>query len=265
MSSLQDCEESHCPSLASHGGTTNTPTDDDQDSVYGEDQAYSFAMEPPSSMTESSPTLADLDPPASNDRGRLFLKVEGLKDIRLPLDSTRNQKFTLTLDNGLQTVTTSPAPLEQLKRTGLIPVDQEFELLVGVDLELILTLNATQYPPPRNPVTPPQSVLAGIIGNTPPTSPSKKKRFSFFGSPKRKEKTTTPAVVAPKDPWSDVVGPKGEFARAYIVESQFEGEIFGRKQTFVVSCFNEWAGKRRPLTHDFSHKGRIQKMPDIIG
>jgi hypothetical protein len=62
---------------------------------------------------------------------------------------------------------------------------------------------------------------------------------------------------------SDVVCPKGEFARAYIVESQFEGEIFGRKQTFVLSCFNDRAVKRRPLTHDFSHKGRIQKMPEV--
>lgn len=263
MSSLRDCEESQCPSLASRGEDSAT-CDDEQESIYEADYSSS-PSEPPSPLIESSPTLADLDPPAKNDRGRLFLKVEGLKDLRLPLDASRNQKVTLTLDNGLQTVTTSPTPLAELKKTGLIPIDQEFELLVGDDLELILTMNAIQDLPPKSIAS---SLLpAGNLATTPPSSP-KKKRFSFFGSPKKKEKATIGNIGSPvqqlsKDPWTDMIGPNGEFGRAYIVESQFEAEIYGRKQTFVVSCFNEWAVKRRPITHDFSQPKKGQKPPQF--
>ena len=62
-------------------------------------------------------------PPENGERGRLFVKVIGVKDLTLPLPQREPTWFCLTLDNGLHCVTTSW--LELAKNA---PIGQEFEL-----------------------------------------------------------------------------------------------------------------------------------------
>lgn len=61
--------------------------------------------------------------PENGERGRLFVKVIGVKDLTLPLPQREPTWFCLTLDNGLHCVTTSW--LELAKNA---PIGQEFEL-----------------------------------------------------------------------------------------------------------------------------------------
>ncbi|KAK1076439.1 Bud site selection protein bud4, partial [Friedmanniomyces endolithicus] len=83
----------------------------------------------------------DDEVPEGTERGRLFVKVVGVKDLDLPLPRNDRVYFQLTLDNGLHCVTT--ADLE-LGKTA--PIGQEFELVVQEDLEFQLTLT-TKLPP----------------------------------------------------------------------------------------------------------------------
>jgi len=62
-------------------------------------------------------------PPENGERGRLFVKVIGVKDLTLPMPQREPTWFCLTLDNGLHCVTTSW--LELAKNA---PIGQEFEL-----------------------------------------------------------------------------------------------------------------------------------------
>jgi hypothetical protein len=57
------------------------------------------------------------------ERGRLFVKVVGVKDLALPLPQGQPTYFCLTLDNGLHCVTTS-----WLELGKNAPIGQEFEL-----------------------------------------------------------------------------------------------------------------------------------------
>jgi hypothetical protein len=57
------------------------------------------------------------------ERGRLFVKVVGVKDLTLPLPQGQPTYFCLTLDNGLHCVTTS-----WLELGKNAPIGQEFEL-----------------------------------------------------------------------------------------------------------------------------------------
>ena len=82
------------------------------------------------------------------ERGRLFVKVVGVKNLNLPMPKNDRIYFQLTLDNGLHCVTT--ADLELGKSA---PIGQEFELVVLDDLEFQLTLTTKLPPPPAQPKT----------------------------------------------------------------------------------------------------------------
>lgn len=104
-------------------------------------------------------TIDQLDPVQEDDRGRLFLQIDKIANLRgLPIDTARQPKFTLSLDNGLQTVTTEPSKLPGTGMNGSISarIGQEFELTVAKDLELVLTVNVSMeaLEPPARPKAP---------------------------------------------------------------------------------------------------------------
>ena len=84
------------------------------------------------------------------ERGRLFVKVVGVKDLDIPMPRQERVNFQLTLDNGLHCVTTSSL---ELGRNA--PIGQEFELVVLNDLEFQLTLTTKLPPPPKQAPPPP--------------------------------------------------------------------------------------------------------------
>ncbi|KAM5469237.1 Bud site selection protein bud4 [Microsporum audouinii] len=184
------------------------------------------------------------------DRGRLFVKVVGAKDLDLPLPRGERSYFSLTLDNGLHCVTTSCL---ELGRSA--PIGQEFELVVMQELEFQLTLQMKpdQIKPKPQPVRPASPAKI--------PKPQKSSTFSrVFASPKKrremelrqqqeaqqlqKRQAEEKALANIIDPWEKIrkiVDKDGNFARAYVSLADFEERAFGRPLTVDVTCFNEWA------------------------
>ncbi|KAK5045791.1 hypothetical protein LTR84_008884 [Exophiala bonariae] len=196
------------------------------------------------------------------ERGRLFVKVVGVKDLQMPFPQHEKTYFALTLDNGLHCVTT--AWLE-LGRSA--PIGQEFELVVLNDLEFQLTLQMKLEEPK---VERPQSP------SKPPTSPKKQGAFGrLFGSPKKRKESELRAqqeaqsVRRPVTPPSayelvqGLVAKDGSFARAYVALSEHEKHTFGRPYNVDITCFNEWALEPVQVGSSRSKKGmpQLQRRP----
>ncbi|KAH0413926.1 DUF1709-domain-containing protein, partial [Aureobasidium melanogenum] len=189
------------------------------------------------------------------ERGRLFVKVVGVKELDLPLPRNDRLFFQLTLDNGLHCVTTADLQLGKAAAIG-----QEFELVVLQDLEFQLTLT-TKLPAPA---PKPQMSIPVPVSPTKPIKSSTSRFSRLLTSPKkraereRKEREEAAEVerrqqeemqrkrasVKPTswDMLREVVDAKsGSFARAYVSLKSHESQCFGRQLTVDVPCFNEWA------------------------
>jgi hypothetical protein len=223
------------------------------------------------------------DGPEGAERGRLFVKVVGVKSLDLPLPRNDRVYFKLTLDNGLHCVTT--APLELGKSA---PIGQEFELVVHDDLEFQLTLN-TKLPPKSAPPPPP------VVTPTSPTKHQKQSSISrLLTSPKKRaererqereaqeaeqrrqqqEAQRKRAALHPSawDLMHDLVNAAdGSFARSYVNLSSHEARCFGRPLTVDVPCYNEWALEKNSMVVNSvrskrgAHAGPVRKPPYIIG
>ncbi|EAS35493.2 GTP binding protein [Coccidioides immitis RS] len=203
------------------------------------------------------------------DRGRLFVKVVGVKDLDLPLPRGERSFFSLTLDNGLHCVTTS-----WLELGKSAPIGQEFELVVMNELEFQLTLQIKpELLKPKPKVVPPSPPKA--------QKPQKTSAFSrVFATPKKrremelrqqmeaqqlKQKAEEEIHSAP-DPWAKVrnlVASDGSFARAYVCLGDYEQHAFGRPLTVDVACFNEWAVDEVPVTTSNSKSKRNTMAPGV--
>ncbi|KAI8625244.1 DUF1709-domain-containing protein [Xylariaceae sp. FL1651] len=182
------------------------------------------------------------------ERGRLFVKVMGVKDLDLPLPRNERTWFSLTLDNGVHCVTT--AWLELARNA---PIGQEFELVVPNDLEFQLTLNV-KLEKPKTPKHVPIS----------PTKMSKPKTSTFsrvFASPKKRKEmearqraeeeafaqaqreAASKLSVAPTawDLLSPLAAEDGSFARSYVCLKEHESRCYGRPYMVEIAAFNEWA------------------------
>ncbi|KAJ4304384.1 Bud site selection protein bud4 [Collariella sp. IMI 366227] len=193
----------------------------------------------------------------SGERGRLFVKVMGVKDLDLPIPKNERTWFSLTLDNGVHCVTT--AWLELARNA---PIGQEFELVVPNDLEFQLTLNVKLDKPAPIPITKRLSLL--------PTKTAKPKTSTFsrvFASPKKrremelrlKQQEEEDRLAAQREAQArqmmikaaaqptawDLLSPlaaeDGSFARAYVCLKEHEPRCFGRPYLVDVAAFNEWA------------------------
>ncbi|KAF2215354.1 hypothetical protein CERZMDRAFT_82381 [Cercospora zeae-maydis SCOH1-5] len=218
------------------------------------------------------------------ERGRLFVKVAGVKELDLPMPQNDRLYFQLTLDNGLHCVTTTSL---ELGRNA--PIGQEFELVVLNDLEFQLTLNTKLPQPPKQhiPLNAPSS----------PTKSSKHQKTSslsrFLTSPKKRaekerqereaaeaeerrlleEERRRRASVAPTawDLLHDLVNAQdGSFARAYVNLRAHEKQCFGRKLIVDVPCYNEWALERdsqvvNSVRSKRGNAGPVRRPPYIVG
>lgn len=232
----------------------------------------------------------------SGERGRLFVKVMGVKDLDLPMPKSKwtpslfpqchsppltsldeRTWFSLTLDNGVHCVTT--AWLELARNA---PIGQEFELVVPNDLEFQLTLNVKLEKPA------PKKVLQS------PTKASKPKSVStfsrVFASPrKRKEmdlrqreeeerlaqqqrEAQARQMNAQPTAWdllSPLVAEDGSFARAYVCLKEHETRCFGRPYLAEVAAFNEWATEEASFASSIMSKrgstAVVRRAPYKIG
>ncbi|KAL2024382.1 hypothetical protein VTK56DRAFT_8193 [Thermocarpiscus australiensis] len=219
----------------------------------------------------------------SGERGRLFVKVMGVKDLDLPLPKNERTWFSLTLDNGVHCVTT--AWLELARNA---PIGQEFELVVPNDLEFQLTLNVKLEKPA--PAVKKEKTLPS------PTKTSKPKTSTFsrvFASPKKrremelrqKQQEEEERLAAQREAQArqmkaqptawDLLSPlaaeDGSFARAYVCLKEHEPRCFGRPYLVEVAAFNEWATEEAGFASSVKSKrgnapgGVVRRAPYKIG
>jgi hypothetical protein len=220
------------------------------------------------------------------ERGRLFVKVVGVKELDLPMPRNERVDFQLTLDNGLHCVTTTSLELGRAA-----PIGQEFELVVLNDLEFQLTLTTNLPAPPakESPLTAPSSPTKSL------KSKSSGSAFSrFLSSPKkraekerlereaaeaeerraqeeaaRKRATRSPTAYDLLRPLVD--NASGSFARAYVNLAAHERVCFGRPLTVDVPCYNEWALESDPHVVNSvrskrgANAGPVRRPPYVVG
>ncbi|KAG5977561.1 hypothetical protein E4U55_006665 [Claviceps digitariae] len=179
----------------------------------------------------------------SGERGRLFVKVMGVKDLDLPLPKNERTWFSLTLDNGVHCVTT--AWLELARNA---PIGQEFELVVPNDLEFQLTLNAKLEKPAamapqatNKPTKTKTSTLSRVFA-----SPKKRRELEQRLKEEERQQSEALARQRSKVPsgyelLSPLTADDGSFARSYVCLKEHEHRCFGRPYTAEIACFNEWA------------------------
>ncbi|KAI0969339.1 cell division protein anillin-domain-containing protein [Xylaria arbuscula] len=184
----------------------------------------------------------------SSERGRLFVKVMGVKDLDLPLPRNERTWFSLTLDNGVHCVTT--AWLELARNA---PIGQEFELVVPNDLEFQLTLNVKLEKPkepkhvPASPIKmskPKTSTFSRVFA-----SPKKRKEMEARHRAEEEAYAQAQRVAASKlslaptawDLLSPLAAEDGSFARSYVCLKEHESRCYGRPYMVEIAAFNEWA------------------------
>ncbi|KAI9830073.1 MAG: Bud site selection protein bud4 [Phylliscum demangeonii] len=184
------------------------------------------------------------------ERGRLFVKVLGVKDLQLPAVRGQQSWFNVTLDNGIHCVQT--AWLELGKNA---PIGQEFELIVMDDLEFTLTLQteAPQAPAPTpmpSPVksvkTPKSSTFSRLLASPKKRREMEKKQHEEEARAAQRKLDEAQALRASAVPsaWEllhHLVAADGTFARAYFSLKEHEARAYGRPAVVEIDCFNEWA------------------------
>lgn len=231
----------------------------------------------------------------SGERGRLFVKVMGVKDLDLPIpkstfpeppfldhatDNILDERtwFSLTLDNGVHCVTT--AWLEMARNA---PIGQEFELVVPNDLEFQLTLNVKlEKPIPKKVVPtvapkvskPKTSAFSRVFA-----SPKKRKEMEMMRQREEEEraaqqhrdaqarqKSSQPTAW---DLLSPLAAEDGSFARAYVCLKEHEPRCFGRPYIVEVATFNEWATEEAAFASSVKSKrgntAVVRRAPYKIG
>lgn len=198
------------------------------------------------------------------DRGRLFVKVIGVKELDLPLPRNERTWFSLTLDNGVHCVTTA-----WLELSRNAPIGQEFELVVPSELEFQLTLNVKlEKPAPKRVVECPTkqaklqkaSTFSRVFA-----SPKKRKEMEAkmkeeeqrLQQQKEREAAAKKASAIPTawDLLSPLAAQDGSFARSYVCLKDHEKSCYGRPYVVDVACFNEWATEEVHLSSIKSKRG----------
>lgn len=224
---------------------------------------------------EDGPELATEE---CGERGRLFVKVMGVKDLDLPLPKNERSWFSLTLDNGVHCVTTS-----WLELARNAPVGQEFELVVPKELEfqLTLTVKLDRPEPQVIPISPTKvskpktSTFSRVFA-----SPKKRKEMEArqraeeeaFALAQREASKQRNAAPTAWDLLSPLSADDGTFARAYVCLKEHESRCYGRPYMVEVAAFNEWATEEASFASSVKSKRsgvpsntKVRRAPYKIG
>ncbi|KIW00608.1 uncharacterized protein PV09_07805 [Verruconis gallopava] len=252
----------------------------------GQESAVSAGLD---TVVEGQALAGEADVEDGVERGRLFVKVVGVKDLDLPLPQKEPTYFQLTLDNGLHCVTTSWL---ELGRTA--PIGQEFELVVLNDLEFQLTLQTKLTPPPKptplRPNSPSKFVHKSPIKKTSFShllmSPKKRREHERLAKEKQEQEEAARAALEQESlrasrnsrtgtnpnatAWellNELVGSDGSFGRAYVCLKNHENQCYGRPITVDMPVFNEWALEDAAIVNSVKSKrgGVVRRPPYQIG
>lgn len=204
----------------------------------------SFNGEPKSDKIQKSAELkqpeqkpAEIQPPeqtaikvhlVDGEQGRMFLKLQGLENLRLPDVESRKAKFKVVIDNGIHVLSTEYVGIK--KHNASNPINKEFELVVPETLKIVITLKL-QYAKMRSQLVEvherkrvkPKNIFSKMFGGS-----------SII--------TTTKYVNKPAkyDPLSEYVAEDGSFAKIQIDFDDFKDKITGEVAAFTLDGLNEW-------------------------
>ncbi|KAG7880135.1 hypothetical protein KL937_002362 [Ogataea polymorpha] len=180
-----------------------------------------------SSALSSSTKVDEPAPLVLGEQGRFFLRVMAVRELNLPELGGRNAQFQLVLDNSIHRLTTDYFPIESAQ---FVPVNKEFELVVGASLEIVLTLKL-RYDKPKDQLVEvvekrkakPKNALAKLLG------------FKDIVTSTRY--VTWPAE---KDPLAHTLAPDGSFAKLKISFDNFKEHVTCESKIFKLDGLNEW-------------------------
>ncbi|KAG7883642.1 hypothetical protein KL938_002879 [Ogataea parapolymorpha] len=180
-----------------------------------------------SSALSSSTKVYEPAPLVLGEQGRFFLRAMAVRELNLPELGRRNAQFQIVLDNSIHRLTTDYFPIESAQ---FVPVNKEFELVVGASLEIVLTLKL-RYDKPKDQLVEvvekrkakPKNALAKLLG------------FKDIV-------TSTRYVTRPaeKDPLEHTVAPDGSFAKLKISFDNFKEHVTCESKIFKLDGLNEW-------------------------
>lgn len=173
----------------------------------------------------------------NGEKGRMFLRLNELKDLNLPDIEKRDAKFQAVLDNGIHVLTTDLFEIGQKKT---IPIDKEFEFIVGEKLDIVMTLKLKYNQM--------QDQLVEVKERK--KVKSKNKFARCFGA--KTIVTTTKYVNRPaeQDPLADVCGTDGSFAKFNISFDDYRSRMECKPVNIALEGQNEWkskGGRPRPF------------------
>ncbi|ODV93887.1 hypothetical protein PACTADRAFT_51634 [Pachysolen tannophilus NRRL Y-2460] len=166
----------------------------------------------------------------NGESGRLFVNIKSLKKIDLPDVKSHDAKFCIILDNGIHRIKTEYFSLGQN-----VPIDKEFELIVGAKLSFVLTLKS-KYSKPKDQLV---EVKEKEVVR------SKSFFGRLFGSKQVITRTKFVTRAAEKDSWDSVMANDGSFAKCRIDFSDFEHRITGEANVFDIPLINEWRDQNK--------------------
>lgn len=161
----------------------------------------------------------------NDERGKLFVRILGIKNINLSQVKEHKARLSLTLDNTVHSIKT----LQYDMNPNYISIDKEFELAVGQSSEFIIT-SKVHYEPPKDGFT---AVRERKVVK------SKNPVGRLFGS---KDVVTTTKYVPKKteDLWANKIALDGSFGRCYVNLDDYEEKVTGKVCDFDLTFLNEW-------------------------
>lgn len=195
-------------------------------------------VSPRKELVEETSTPIQSQPQQLPDRGRLFVRLMSLRDLKLPLPDGSTKHFSCTLDNGVHSITT---PWSRLGYNSLI--DQEFEFLVQNDLQFMLTLKMNVDDNSKDGKARSKSGFGKLI-----SSPKKFSRSSLMN-----------------DSLMSSIGRDGTFGQCAITFGQIRERCYGKLLTTTIDCTNRWATEP-PSSPGKGKKDEImRKKPYTVG
>lgn len=167
-----------------------------------------------------------------NDKGRLYIHLNLLRNINLEEIKNHKATFKLYLDNGKHKVSTPKYDLD-----SSVSIDKEFEMAIEEDItDLYVTLKVSYFKP--------ENELVEVFERVPVNNPN---RFSRIFGIKQKFKREKKFVSRKRevDIWDNQFAKDGSFGKNKIMFDINSNDIKGKTKDYSIELFNEWTVKEQ--------------------
>lgn len=161
-----------------------------------------------------------------DDKGRLYIHINSLNDVRLDRIKNHKATFKLYLDNGKHTVS-----IPKMDLSNEVPIDKEFELAIEDDTTELFFTSKLSYNKLEN-------ELVDVYERIPL---SKNRLGRLFGiKPKYRVEKRYETRKKTSDEWDSKFALDGSFAKNKITFYAKDNQITAKTQDYSIELFNEW-------------------------